>query len=78
MDTFRYLMIIEPARDEFGEVFGAHFPDLPGCITTGRSLEELRKNAREAVELYIGALKQTGQPVPPARAQVEPLEVKAS
>ncbi len=78
METLQYLMIIEPSTDEFGEIYGAYFPDLPGCASTGRDLEELRANAKEALEVYIEALKATGQPVPPARMRVEPIRIEAS
>lgn len=71
-----YTMIIEPSQDEEGSYFGAYFPDLPGCGTTDRSLEELHANAREAVEVHIAALKATGQPVPPATVSIETITVK--
>ena len=73
-----YTMIIERARDEEGPYFGAYFPDLPGCGTTGRSLVELHANAREAVEVHIAALKATGQPVPPATISIETIKVKVA
>ena len=78
MDTLQYLMIIEPSSDETGEIDGAYFPDLPGCASTGCDLEELRANAKEALEVFIEALKATGQPVPPPRMRVEPIRIKAS
>jgi predicted RNase H-like HicB family nuclease len=75
MDDLRYTMIIEPAEDDGGPYFGAYFPDLPGCGTTGRTLEELRRNAREAVGAHIGALRATGQPVPRPSVAVEEISV---
>ncbi|MBI3992824.1 MAG: type II toxin-antitoxin system HicB family antitoxin [Candidatus Lambdaproteobacteria bacterium] len=68
-------MIIEPAEDDEGPCFGAYFPDLPGCGTTGRTMEELRRNAREALTAHIGALRATGQPVPPPSIAVERISV---
>lgn len=59
-----YLMIVEPTEDGEGEYYCAYFPDLPGCTTMAPTLRELDANAREAVELYLGALKQSGQPIP--------------
>jgi predicted RNase H-like HicB family nuclease len=39
-------------------------PDLPGCITTGSSLEETKRNIREAIALHIEAMREVGEPVP--------------
>lgn len=73
-----YTMGIGPAEDEDGTYFGAYFPDLPGCTTLGKNLEDLRKNAMEAVTLHIQALRDTGQPVPHPNISVETITVKAS
>lgn len=78
MDDLRYTMIIEPAQDDEGPYFGGYFPDLPGCGTTGRTLEELRTNAREALQAHIGALRATGQPVPHPSVVVEQVEVEVA
>lgn len=45
----KYLLIIEDA----GENFCAYFPDVPGCTTTGATVEEIRVNAAEALELHL-------------------------
>lgn len=44
-----YLIIIERA----GENYSAFSPDIPGCITTGITVDETLKNMKEAVELYL-------------------------
>jgi predicted RNase H-like HicB family nuclease len=36
----------------------AYVPDLPGCITTGQTLEETKRNIREAIELHLEAMTQ--------------------
>ncbi len=56
--TFR--TIIE--RDE-GNTFHGYAPALPGCHTWGETLEETRKNLREAIELYIQSLIDDGEMV---------------
>ncbi len=64
-----YVVIYEPG--EAGEEpWGAYVPDLPGCISTGSSLEEAERNIREAIAGHIAALRETGQPVqePASRA----------
>jgi predicted RNase H-like HicB family nuclease len=70
-------MVIEPTDDAEGRYYAGYFPDLPGCTTMGGTLKELRKNAKEAVSLYLRALKQTGQPVPPPRTRILRVPVSA-
>ncbi len=47
-----------------GSNYSAYVPDLPGCITTGKTLEETERNLQEAIELYIETLKDDGEPIP--------------
>jgi predicted RNase H-like HicB family nuclease len=63
----RYRVIIE--KDEDG-VLVARVPDLPGCATEGRTRQELMKNVREAIQAYLEALKESGEPVPVEMVQV--------
>ena len=63
----RYRDIIE--KDEDG-MFVAKVPDLPGCATEGKTRAELMKNVKEAIQTYIEALKEHGEPVPIETVQV--------
>ena len=72
------LMVIEPGEGEGGAYYNAYFPDLPGCATAGRTLEQLRANARQAVDLYIQALRDTGQPIPEPAAFCADVEIQAT
>jgi len=63
----KYRVIIE--KDEDG-VFVARVPDLPGCATEGKTRRELMKNVREAIQAYLEALKEHGDPVPIETMQV--------
>lgn len=56
----KYLVIYEWT----GKNYSAYVPDLPGCIACEDTLEETEKLMREAIALYIEALKEAGQPVP--------------
>lgn len=47
-----FLVIVE--KDEYG--FYAYCPELPGCQTQGSSFEEVIKNIKEAIELYLETL----------------------
>jgi predicted RNase H-like HicB family nuclease len=60
----RYVILIEHAE----ESYGAHVPDLPGCIAVGDTREEVLRLIEEAVALHIEALRDAGQPIPPAAA----------
>ena len=55
----RLKVVFEPS-DEGG--FTVHVPALPGCISEGDTLDEARKNIREAIELYLECDDQTGLP----------------
>lgn len=69
----RYAVVIEKT----GTGFSAYVPDLPGCIATGATIEELETSIREAIEFHIDGLKEDGEPVPHPSSQVEYVEVAA-
>ena len=56
----RYAMIIETGRENYS----AYLPDLPGCIATGKTLEELKQRMREAIELHLDGMREDGLPIP--------------
>jgi len=62
-----YRVIIE--KDEDG-ILVAKVPDLPGCCTEGKNKKELMKNVKEAIQAYLEALKEHGEPVPIETVQV--------
>jgi predicted RNase H-like HicB family nuclease len=45
--------------------FGVSFPDFPGCIAVGKTLDEARQLAGEALALHIAGMKEDGEPIPP-------------
>ena len=53
-----YIAIVE---EEEGKAIGVWFPDLPGCISAGDTLDEVMLNAAEARELWAGAMIESGQ-----------------
>ena len=62
-----YAVIIEGGEDSFS----AYVPDLPGCVASGKSLEEVDRLIREAIRLHIDSLRAHGEPVPePSTAAV--------
>ncbi|MCX7418990.1 MAG: type II toxin-antitoxin system HicB family antitoxin [Planctomycetia bacterium] len=56
-----YVVVIEKSGDGS---FSAYVPDLPGCVTSGNSVEEVRVLIEEAVELHIDSLRGHGETVP--------------
>ena len=44
--------------------YGVDFPDFPGCITAGSTLEETREMAAEALEFHIEGMLEVGLPIP--------------
>ncbi len=56
----KYLIVIEPTQTGFS----AYSPDLPGCISTGRTREEVEQNMREAIAFHLDGLREEGEPVP--------------
>jgi predicted RNase H-like HicB family nuclease len=67
----RYLIVIENA----GSNFSAYSPDLPGCVTTGKTREETRDNMEEAIEFHLEGLREDGLPVPAPSSVAEYVEV---
>jgi predicted RNase H-like HicB family nuclease len=57
----RYLYIVEKAKDGS---YSAYVPDLPGCTTSGDTVEEVKAGIHDAVDVYIEELRADGQPVP--------------
>jgi predicted RNase H-like HicB family nuclease len=69
-DKMKYLVVIEKAERNFA----AYIPDLPGCIATGATLEELHQNIRDAVVMHLEGLREDGLPVPQPQTQAEFVE----
>lgn len=66
-----YLVIFEKA----GRNYSAYVPDLPGCITTGKTLEETECNIKEAIGLYLAALREEGKPIPEPTTKAKRISV---
>jgi predicted RNase H-like HicB family nuclease len=59
----RYLIVIEGAE---GENFSAYAPDLPGCVATGATIEEVELGMHDAIEFHLEGLREAGEPIPGA------------
>jgi len=69
----RYLIVIEPTATGFS----AYSPDLMGCVSTGRTREEVEANMREAITFHLDGLREDGEPVPPPHTVAAYIEVAA-
>ena len=74
MAVMRYMVVIERGETSWG----AHVPDLPGCVAVGATREEVLQLIREAIEFHIDGLKEDGLPVPTASSEGEVVEVGAA
>jgi len=59
---YTFSIVIEKKEDDEGYL--AHSPTLPGCFSNGKTIEDARKNIREAIQQHIASLLAHGQPVP--------------
>jgi predicted RNase H-like HicB family nuclease len=62
-----YVAIVE----EEGKAVGVRFPELPGCVSAGDTLDEAMMNAAEALELWAEAMIESGQEIPPPRSLID-------
>ena len=69
----RYAIVIEKAENNYS----AYVPDLPGCVSTGETVEETEKSIREAIAFHLDGMREDGTPIPPASSRVEYVEVAA-
>src|ERR1700682_5515254 len=44
--------------------FGVSFPDFPGCVTAGQTLDDARRMGEEALALHIGGMAEDGEAIP--------------
>jgi predicted RNase H-like HicB family nuclease len=56
----KYLVIYEKTATGYS----AYAPDLPGCITTGPTLEETERLMKQAIEFHLEGLREDGLPSP--------------
>ena len=70
----RYMVVIEKGESSWG----AHVPDLPGCIAVGETREEAVRLIRETIDFHIEGLKEEGEPVPHPTSEIEFVEVDAA
>lgn len=55
-----HAMVIEKTPQNFS----AYVPDLPGCVATGDTQEEVTRNIQEAIAFHLEGMRQEGIPIP--------------
>lgn len=70
----RYLLVVERGENNWG----ANVPDLPGCVSVGKTRDEALQLIREAIEFHIEGLRQDGLPAPAPSSDSEFVEITAS
>lgn len=69
----RYAVVIEKADGNYS----AYVPDLPGCVSTGQTIEEIQSSIREAIEFHLAGMREDGLPAPQPSSRVEYVEIAA-
>jgi predicted RNase H-like HicB family nuclease len=70
----KYAVIFEQAESNWA----AYVPDLPGCITTGKTLEETERNIREAIQGHLQTLREFGEPAPRPTSVAREIEIPSA
>jgi len=70
--VMRYGYVIEKAETGFS----AYVPDLPGCVATGKTREQVRRRIQEAVEIHLKSMLEDGDRIPEPTSQCEYLNVQ--
>ena len=59
--TKRYLVVYAKC---LGSNFSGHAPDVPGCVSTGDTLEEMISMMRQALEFHLEGMLEDGESIP--------------
>jgi len=70
----KYAVIVEEGENSFG----AHVPDLPGCVAVAETRKELLELIQEAIEFHLEGLREDNQPIPAPSSSIEYVEVRAA
>jgi predicted RNase H-like HicB family nuclease len=66
----RYAVVIERADGNYS----AYVPDLPGCVATGATVEEVEREIKEAIRFHLDGMRQDGVQIPQPSAVCEYVE----
>jgi predicted RNase H-like HicB family nuclease len=69
----RYAIVIEEGDNNYS----AYVPDLPGCVSTGDTLEEVKAEIAEAIAFHLEGLRKDGEPIPPPTSRADYVDIAA-
>jgi predicted RNase H-like HicB family nuclease len=69
----KYAVVIEKAEGNYS----AYVPDLPGCVATGGTVEEVEAEIREAIAFHLDGMREDGVLIPEPTSKVEYIELAA-
>ena len=69
----RYAVVIEKAESNYS----AYVPDLPGCVATGDTIEEIESRIRKAIAFHLDGMREDGIAIPAAASRVEYVDIAA-
>lgn len=69
----QYAIIIEDA----GSNFVAYAPDVPGCVATGQTIQEVTQRMETALEMHFELMRESGEPIPAATSVALNVSVNA-
>ncbi len=68
---YRFLIVVEKANGNYS----VYSSDPPGCVATGKTREEVKRNMQEAVEMHVRGLWGDNLPVPEPQAFAEFIDI---
>jgi predicted RNase H-like HicB family nuclease len=60
-----------------GKNYSAYVPDLPGCVSTGKTLADVKRNMKEAIAGHVRTMREFGEPIPEPKTKVGSVQVAA-
>ena len=69
----RYAIVIEQADGNYS----GYAPDLPGCVATGATPQQVEAGMKEAIALHVAGLREDGEVLPAARSHVAWVDIAA-
>ena len=73
MSAKRYPVVIEKT----GTGFSAYSPDVLGCVATGDTEDQTRRNFQDALHAHFDAMREVGEAIPEPQTSVDYVEVAA-
>jgi predicted RNase H-like HicB family nuclease len=68
---YRFLIVIEKANGNYS----AYSPDLPGCVATGKTREQVARHMHEAMEMHVRGMLEDKLPIPKPHSSAEYIAV---